>query len=81
MTFLRVLFTSIVVFSHLALGYEITKYLERYSDGSISHMTMDLICQSHHAHLGGTVGTMSPNVCVEVQVHSTSFIVGKIIQL
>ena len=37
MTFLRVLFTSIIVFSHLALGYEITKYLERYSNGSISH--------------------------------------------
>ena len=37
MTFLRVLFTSIIVFSHLALGYEITNNLERYSDGSISH--------------------------------------------
>lgn len=37
MAFLRVLITSIVVFSNLALGSEITSYLERYSDGNISH--------------------------------------------
>ena len=37
MAFLRVLITSIVVFSNLALSSEIMSYLERYSDGNISH--------------------------------------------